>query len=85
MRSKKKTNPDTQHQLRKDMASKVVELLWMLQTTIANAIAGQALVAPSMWKQAFQAFSQTGPDNSGVNVGDASHLLKTVRLLASAC
>jgi len=45
----------------------------MLQTTIANAIAGQALVAPNMWKQAFQAHRQTEPDNSGINVEDASY------------
>jgi hypothetical protein len=59
--------------LQKDTTSEVVERLWTLQTRIANAIAGQALVALSMWKQAFEAFPRTEPDDSGVNVEDASH------------
>lgn len=48
----------------------------MLQTTIANAIAGQALVASSMWKQAFRACSQAAPENSGINVENALSYLR---------
>lgn len=68
-----KTGSDIRKQSRSDTTGKVAELSLMLQTRIANDIARPSFVASSMEKQASQAFSRTEPDDSGVNVEDASH------------
>jgi hypothetical protein len=69
LRSTRKTYPDIRKQSRSYTTGKVVKLSRTLQT-IANDAAQPSFVASSIQKQAF---SRTEPDDSGVNVEDASH------------